>query len=1028
MLTISITLTALGAAFFLHGFLLHRTEVHLRSGCGDLAGGPLSSPFPFSAGAPAFGGGGPAAPSLRGGAAAPPQPVAGAAFSGGGCWAPAPYARAVLLVVDALRYDFAAPWAVGAMACAPPHSAHCNRMPRLAALLAARPRSARLYRAAADAPTVTLQRVKALATGGLPTFVDVGSNFAGGALREDSWLAQLAARGRAAQLAGDATWAALLPAGAPGSPWRAPHEPVDAFDTRDLHGGDAAVRAALARALNGSRSGGGGGGGWAALVAHAPGLDHVGHTHHAHHAAAAAKLAEVDDLVGDVVAALDGGGGGGGATLLLVAGDHGMTEAGNHGGGSAEEAGAALLAVSFGRPLLLDGPPSPPPLLPPDALYPQYDVAQVDIVPTLALALGLPVPFSSLGLPLPGWDWGGGRAGGARASALVAWAQARFLRAAFGGGADAAVAELDAAVAAWAAAAAAGGGGGRGGGGDAAGRWAVLDERLRAAAGAGLELARARWGRFHLPAMAAGIALLLAGAGAALATPADGAPTPHGAAAPPPAHRRTAAPPLPAALACVPAIAVGVAAVRTWALFTDTFIVGEAALVQVLGCVCASAAGAGAWGGGSGATGPLSAAAFCALGAATAAPPAGWIHAAFLARGAAAGAPAAAVRRPTDGAGAPPPLLLPLASDEPWVRSYGGAALPVLLALPLAPLFSQLLLLRTALAPRGAGYCVRGGRARAAAALLPAAALSLAGAAAVWAHWSAVPLPATLAAALPPAPYGLPRLALALCAAAAVAGGAGARVLSGGVGGDTPLDAALRTSALAQCALLPAAALLLGPWSPPVLLVLHAQGSVALPVLAAAYAVARSGARPHPLPCPPPSVLGAVAAAAAAPAAPAAILLYLFCAHAWGATGHGAQFPALSYGVGLLGWPAFSPWRGGALLAAHTWGVSHGLLAGPAVAWVVSEAAAVGAGAGAGGAGAAATAAAARTPTLLWAMHALSLAAVATLCAVERSHLMVWGVFAPKLCFEVASAAAGAATAVVAAALSARGAPRAKVF
>jgi hypothetical protein len=136
-------------------------------------------------------------------------------------------------------------------------------------------------------------------------------------------------------------------------------------------------------------------------------------------------------------------------------------------------------------------------------------------------------------------------------------------------------------------------------------------------------------------------------------------------------------------------------------------------------------------------------------------------------------------------------------------------------------------------------------------------------------------------------------------------------------------------------------------------------------------------------------------------AAPTAALLYLFTAAAWGATGHAAQFSALSYGVGLLGWPSFAPARAGALLAAHTWGVSHGVLGGPALVVAAGEAA--------GGSARAAT------PRLLWALHALALAAVATLCAVERGNLMVWGVFAPKLCFEVAGAAAGAATAAAAA-------------
>lgn len=48
----------------------------------------------------------------------------------------------------------------------------------------------------ADAPTTTTQRLKALATGGLPTFFDVGNSFSAGALTEDNLVDQLAGAGR----------------------------------------------------------------------------------------------------------------------------------------------------------------------------------------------------------------------------------------------------------------------------------------------------------------------------------------------------------------------------------------------------------------------------------------------------------------------------------------------------------------------------------------------------------------------------------------------------------------------------------------------------------------------------------------------------------------------------------------------------------------------------------------------------------------------------------------------------------------
>jgi phosphatidylinositol glycan class O len=57
------------------------------------------------------------------------------------------------------------------------------------------PGHTRLLRLHADAPTVTMQRLKALTTGGLPTFLDVRNNFDSDAITEDNLISQLARRG-----------------------------------------------------------------------------------------------------------------------------------------------------------------------------------------------------------------------------------------------------------------------------------------------------------------------------------------------------------------------------------------------------------------------------------------------------------------------------------------------------------------------------------------------------------------------------------------------------------------------------------------------------------------------------------------------------------------------------------------------------------------------------------------------------------------------------------------------------------------
>ncbi|PSR92440.1 GPI ethanolamine phosphate transferase, partial [Actinidia chinensis var. chinensis] len=51
--------------------------------------------------------------------------------------------------------------------------------------------SARIFKAIADPPTTSLQRLKGLTTGGLPTFIDVGNSFGAPAILEDNLISQV---------------------------------------------------------------------------------------------------------------------------------------------------------------------------------------------------------------------------------------------------------------------------------------------------------------------------------------------------------------------------------------------------------------------------------------------------------------------------------------------------------------------------------------------------------------------------------------------------------------------------------------------------------------------------------------------------------------------------------------------------------------------------------------------------------------------------------------------------------------------
>ncbi|KAI5299522.1 hypothetical protein KEM56_003174, partial [Ascosphaera pollenicola] len=130
---------------------------------------------------------------------------------------------------------------------------------------------------------------------------------------------------------------------------------------------------------------------WDVVFAHLLGVDHAGHRYGPQHTAMAAKLKQMNTLIEDVMQKIDD------ETLLVVLGDHGMDAKGDHGGESDDEIEASLWMYSkkpaFGR---TDSKVKTPPATAKDAAA----VPQIDLVPTLALLLGLPIPFNNLGSPI----------------------------------------------------------------------------------------------------------------------------------------------------------------------------------------------------------------------------------------------------------------------------------------------------------------------------------------------------------------------------------------------------------------------------------------------------------------------------------------------------------------------------------------------------------------------------------------------------------------------------------------------------
>lgn len=188
--------------------------------------------------------------------------------------------KVVLLIIDALRYDFAQY----------NHSLNQdkllpfqNRLPIFDKLLTTLPNNSLLFKFIANPPTTTLQRLKGLTTGSLPTFIDIGSNFATPEINEDNILDQLIARNKKVVFMGDDTWTALYPG-------RFKRQyPYPSFNVWDLDTVDNGVITHLKPELKKKD--------WNLLIAHFLGVDHCGHKYGPLHSEMTRKLTEMNQII-----------------------------------------------------------------------------------------------------------------------------------------------------------------------------------------------------------------------------------------------------------------------------------------------------------------------------------------------------------------------------------------------------------------------------------------------------------------------------------------------------------------------------------------------------------------------------------------------------------------------------------------------------------------------------------------------------------------------------------------------------------
>ncbi|RIB01364.1 hypothetical protein C2G38_1993048 [Gigaspora rosea] len=330
-------------------------------------------------------------------------------FNSDGCWYPKIFKKAVIIIIDALRFDFAIPH-LNKPIQNPESHYYLNKLPIFNQLLTTQPSNSLLFQYVADPPTTTLQRLKALTTGTLPTFIDAGSNFAGYAIDEDNLIDQFKNLGMKIAFMGDDTWVSLFP----NQFDQNMTHPFPSFNVWDLHTVDDGILNLLGPTLkigndnkvsdsydssNSSQ--------WDILIAHFLGVDHCGHRYGPDHPAMAEKLGQMDDMIQDVIRDIDDN------TVIFIMGDHGMDSKGDHGGDSDEELESTLFMYS--KKWLTHDTTN---IL--SRIYQKLDateshgsksftkkfgtwrsIPQIDLVPTLALLLGIPIPFNNLGSVIP---------------------------------------------------------------------------------------------------------------------------------------------------------------------------------------------------------------------------------------------------------------------------------------------------------------------------------------------------------------------------------------------------------------------------------------------------------------------------------------------------------------------------------------------------------------------------------------------------------------------------------------------------
>lgn len=231
-------------------------------------------------------------------------------------------------------------------------------------------------------PTVTMPRIKGITTGGTPNFLDAILNISEGdksssMTDQDSWLKQFKMMGKKIHMFGDDTWIKLFP------DFFDKIDGTASFFVSDFTEVDNNVTRHVEPEMNNQE--------WDLLILHYLGLDHIGHKGGPYSPFMPLKQKEMDSVAEQIYNKIDD------KTLFIVMGDHGMNEVGNHGGSSGGETSPSMTFLSPRFKNKMDLKYTAP--LPVSDDYSYYrKIQQGDLVSTIAMLFGFPIPKNSLGV------------------------------------------------------------------------------------------------------------------------------------------------------------------------------------------------------------------------------------------------------------------------------------------------------------------------------------------------------------------------------------------------------------------------------------------------------------------------------------------------------------------------------------------------------------------------------------------------------------------------------------------------------